>query len=167
MPFSFRLISTPRIHDITTDPVNPPELRAAARERRHWHNPVQYEGKRIATLQQTGYPDIQPLQVQLSLEQAYVRARAVVEQFGWQILDEDPDTGTIEAVAITRLFRFRDDVVIRISRQPEGSRVDIRSASRLGISDLGANARRIRTFMEHFVRNFRRTAGSTVCGNLT
>ncbi len=123
---------------------------AAARQRTRWHNPVAYEGTRIARLQQQAYPDIRPVISPLDPEQAWVRARALVGQSGWQIQHEDREAGTIEAVAVTPLFRFRDDVVIRIRREGNGSRIDIRSASRLGISDLGTNARRIRHFIERF-----------------
>jgi len=123
---------------------------AAARQRARWHNPVAYEGARIARLQQQAYPDIRPVISKLVPEQAWVRAHALVSQFGWQILQEDREAGTIEAVAVTPLFRFRDDVVIRIRREANGSRIDIRSASRLGISDLGTNARRIRSFIQQF-----------------
>ena len=124
---------------------------AAARQRTRWHNPVAYEGKRIARLQQQAYPDIRPVISPLEPERAWVHARALVAQSGWQILHEDREAGTIEAVAVTPLFRFRDDVVIRIRSEGIGSRIDIRSASRLGISDLGTNARRISHFIKQFL----------------
>jgi uncharacterized protein (DUF1499 family) len=141
---------TPRIHDISTDTDDPPVLTAAARFRKKYHNPVRYEGSRIARLQGQAYPDIQPILTTLQAEPAYARARQLVQHFGWQILDEDADAGLIEAVATTRIFRFHDDVVIRITGHLDGSRIDIRSASRIGVSDFGTNARRIRVFIHAF-----------------
>jgi uncharacterized protein (DUF1499 family) len=149
-PSRFR--RTPRIHDISTDTDNPPALVAASQQRCRWQNPVTYEGERIARLQHQAYPDIRPIISTLAPEQAWVYARDIVVQSGWKILREDVTGGTIEAVAVTPLMRFRDDVVIRVQAQDGGSRVDIRSASRLGISDLGTNARRIRTFIGHFTQ---------------
>jgi len=147
-PSRFR--RTPRIHDICTDTDNPPELVAAARQRARWQNPVAYEGVRVARLQQLAYPDILPVISLLDPDQAWLRVRSIILQSGWQILHEDHNAGTIEAVATTPLFRFRDYVVVRVRKEGAGSRIDIRSAARLGISDLGTNARRIRVFREQF-----------------
>jgi len=150
VPSLFRRYMPPRIHDITTDTENPPALTAAARQRTKIHNPVQYEGIRVARIQRQAFPDIEPIQSSLEPVQAYTRARQLIKRFGWQILNEDQNAGILEAVAVTRLFRFRDDVVVRITKQNIGSRIDIRSASRLGVSDFGTNARRIRAFIHAF-----------------
>ncbi len=143
-------LKTPRIHDITTDTETPPLFLAAARVRSRFHNSVAYEGVRIAGLQQASYPNIQPVINRLDPIAAYALARSLVESFGWDILAENIQLGTIEAVAITRFLRFRDDVSIRISKTSEGSRLDIRSASRLGISDFGTNAHRIELYIKRF-----------------
>jgi uncharacterized protein (DUF1499 family) len=75
----------------------------------------------------------------------------VARQTGWKIVDENQAEGRIEATATTRWFGFKDDIVIRIAPSAgNGSRVDIRSVSRVGRSDLGTNARRIRAFLEKF-----------------
>jgi uncharacterized protein (DUF1499 family) len=153
VPSIFRRFMPPRIHDITTDPENPPALTAAARQRKNYHNPVQYGGERVARMQKQAYPDIQPILSSMEPVHAYARARQLVQRFGWHIHKENPDEGILEAVAVTRLFRFKDDVVIRITRQNTGSRIDIRSASRLGVSDFGTNARRLRVFIQAFGGN--------------
>ncbi|NIN34131.1 MAG: DUF1499 domain-containing protein, partial [Gammaproteobacteria bacterium] len=69
----------------------------------------------------------------------------------WEFVNVDYDMGIIEAYDTSRIFGFVDDIVIRVSRQGSGSRVDIRSVSRLGKGDLGANALRI----SHFINTFR------------
>ncbi len=70
---------------------------------------------------------------------------------GWKIVDENQAEGRIEATATTRWFGFKDDVVIRIAPSGgNGSRVDVRSVSRVGRSDVGTNARRIRAFLKKF-----------------
>lgn len=139
-------LNKPRIHDITTDVDDPPEFTAARNLRARWQNPVEYEGSRIAALQQQAYPDIAPIICSLTPQQAYTKARQIAVDLGWNILDEDIGTGRIEAVAITPLLRFRDDVVIRVRRQAGGTRIDLRSASRIGTSDFGTNAKRLRDF---------------------
>jgi uncharacterized protein (DUF1499 family) len=77
---------------------------------------------------------------------AFERAKGAVEEAGWQIAREDPSAGRIEAVATTFWFGFKDDVVIRIAADGPGSRVDVRSKSRVGKGDLGTNAQRIRAY---------------------
>jgi len=77
---------------------------------------------------------------------AFERAKGAIEESGWQIVREDPSAGRIEAVATTRWFGFQDDVIVRITAEGSGSRVDVRSKSRVGRSDLGTNAQRIRAY---------------------
>jgi uncharacterized protein (DUF1499 family) len=62
------------------------------------------------------------------------------------VVASDPAAGRIEANETTRWFRFTDDVVIRVAPDGAGSRVDVRSVSRVGRSDFGVNAGRIRAY---------------------
>lgn len=139
--------SVPRIHDITTDTANPPEFVAIRKLLRSGENSPIYVGSETAALQRKAYPDITPLILPVSTKQAFEGALAVSRRMGWQIIDYDKSEGRIEAVATTSWFGFSDDVVIRIKRHDSGSRVDIRSESRVGVSDLGKNAERIRKFL--------------------
>jgi uncharacterized protein (DUF1499 family) len=140
----------PSIHDITTDVNDPPEFTIAAQYRDSWQNSVKYAGVKISDLQQQAYPDIQPIISSLAPNVAIIRAKSIIIEFGWEVLLESPVLRQIEAVDITPVFRFRDDIVVRIRQSGKGSRIDMRSASRFGRSDLGTNARRIRKFIRRF-----------------
>lgn len=141
----------PMIHDITTDTENPPKFVSVIPLRRDAPNSANYGGPEIAAKQHAAYPDIRPLEIGISAAQAYDRALATARQMGWQIVDGNPLEGRIEATASTRWFGFKDDVVIRIvSTSNSGCRLDIRSVSRVGKSDIGTNACRIRTFLKIF-----------------
>ncbi|MGD0886473.1 MAG: DUF1499 domain-containing protein [Thermodesulfovibrionales bacterium] len=139
--------SVPRIHDITTDTENPPQFVAILRILRSDENSPVYGGAEVAVLQRKAYPDIIPLMLTVPPDQAFERALAVARRLGWQIIDADKNAGRIEAVATTFWFGFKDDIVIRLKQQNSGSRIDIRSESRVGVSDLGKNAERIRKFL--------------------
>ncbi|HAM51447.1 MAG TPA: DUF1499 domain-containing protein [Nitrospiraceae bacterium] len=139
--------SVPRIHDITTDTETPPEFVAILRLLKSDENSPVYGGAEVAALQRKAYPDIVPLILPLLPDQAFERALAVARRLGWQIIDADKNAGRIEAVTTTFWFGFKDDIVIRLRQQKSGSRVDIRSESRVGVSDLGKNAKRIRNFL--------------------
>lgn len=136
----------PRIHDITTDTENPPQFVALREVRDKSPNGAAYGGEKIALEQKKAYPDIHPLMLDLPPRAAFDRALAAAKRMGWDIAAAVPKEGRIEATATTFWFRFKDDVVIRITPSGTGSRLDIRSMSRLGRSDLGANAKRIRAF---------------------
>lgn len=139
------------IHDITTDTENPPVFVSVLALRKDAPNSATYGGPEIAAQQHAAYPDIRPLVSDLPPERAFERSRSVARQMGWDIVDENPAEGRIEATATTRWFGFKDDVVVRIAPAAgDGSRVDIRSVSRVGRSDVGTNARRIRTFLKKF-----------------
>lgn len=137
----------PPIHDITTDTQDPPELVAVLQHRSDAVNPGAYGGDSVAALQRQAYPDIRPLHLEAPPNMAFARALAAAGTMGWQIVATDSAAGVIEATATTRWFGFKDDVVIRIRPEAEGSRVDVRSVSRVGKSDLGTNAERVRTFL--------------------
>jgi uncharacterized protein (DUF1499 family) len=141
----------PMIHDITTDTENPPTFVSVLALRKDAPNSATYGGPEIAALQHAAYPDLRPLVSNIPPAQAYERARSVARQMCWKIVDENPPEGRIEATATTRWFGFKDDVVIRIAPAADnGSRVDVRSVSRVGRSDVGTNARRIRAFLKKF-----------------
>ena len=143
----------PAINDVTTDPIDPPRFEAIARLRSRETNPITYAGLRAAELQRTAYPDIEPLLLNVSPQEAYNTALAVITRRKWRVVDARAPVpgrrdGLIEAVARTPIMGFRDDIAIRIRPAREGARVDLRSASRYGRSDLGANASRIRALIE-------------------
>jgi uncharacterized protein (DUF1499 family) len=140
--------SVPRIHDITTDTTNPPEFVAIAPLREDAPNPVEYEGEEVARQQREAYPDIVTFETDAYPSIVFEHAVAVVDQFGWELVDANPDLGRIEATDTTFWFGFKDDIVIRIQQFENGSRVDVRSKSRVGLSDVGANAERIRRFLD-------------------
>jgi uncharacterized protein (DUF1499 family) len=142
------LKSVPRINDITTDTDNPPVFVAALAARTAEKAPVTYGGIEVAKQQRAAYADIVPLKVRLAPDEAFKRALDTANAMpGWKVVDSDPATGRIEANQTSRWFKFVDDVVIRVSADGSGSRVDIRSVSRQGRSDFGVNARRIRAYL--------------------
>lgn len=140
--------SVPPIHDISTDLEQPPRFVDAIALRGDGSNPVEHGGPELAAQQQSAYPDLQPLIVDLPAPQAIDRALAAAEDLGWAIVATDRARGRIEATDTTFWFGFKDDVVIRVTALDAGrSRIDVRSLSRIGKSDLGANARRIRKYL--------------------
>jgi uncharacterized protein (DUF1499 family) len=140
--------SVPPIHDITTDTENPPAFVAIAPLRADAPNPVEYAGEQIAQQQRAAYPDIRPLILDLSAERAFQRALDAARREGWRIVDANPAEGRIEATDRTFWFGFLDDVVIRLTPLNGRTVVDVRSKSRVGRSDVGANARRIRSYLQ-------------------
>ena len=139
----------PPIHDITTDPIDPPRFEALARLRSgDGANTAVYAGLYSAEQQRQAYPDIEPVQLEIPVDRAYAIALGLVNKRKWLVIDERAPqlprrTGTIEAVARTPIMGFREDVAIRVTPDGEDSRVDIRSSSRYFESDLGSNAQRI------------------------
>ena len=146
----YRASKLPAISDITTDPANPPRFDVLARLRPRGTN--DYPGTKVAALQRAAYPDILPLQVDVSPPMAFNIALKLVTKRKWHVVDARAPAprrdGMIEAVARTPIMGFRDDVVIRVSPLNGGTRVDLRSASRFGASDFGANAKRIRALLD-------------------
>ena len=137
----------PVINDVSTDTVNPPALVVTLALRRSAPNPPGYPGAKVAELQKAAYPDVVPLILPVKPDDAFRRVDKVATALGWEIVARVPAEGRLEAVATTKWFGFKDDIVIRIRAEGAGSRIDIRSKSRVGRSDLGANARRIRGFL--------------------
>ena len=124
--FLLKARSVPPINDISTDLANPA----------------------FAEQQRKAYPDVQPLTLATSPQSSFERALAAARAMGWEIVREDAASGRIEAVDTSGWFGFKDDVQVRITAATQGSRVDVRSRSRVGRSDIGANAKRIRSYFE-------------------
>lgn len=137
----------PPIHDITTDTVNPPAFVALLETRQKAPNGAAYGGPAVAARQAESYPDIQPLRLTDPPARAFERALAAAQALGWTVAAAVPAEGRIEASDRTRWFGFIDDIVIRVTPDGAGSRIDVRSVSRLGRSDLGKNASRIRAYL--------------------
>ena len=141
--------AVPPIHDITTDTVTPPSYEEVEdlREELKVPNSLDYLPE-VAAQQLTGYPDLQPAFLAAPPADAYRRALDLVRARGWEVVAANEAERRIEATDTTYWFGFKDDVAIRISAVPDGtSRVDLRSVSRVGRSDVGTNARRIREFL--------------------
>jgi uncharacterized protein (DUF1499 family) len=139
--------AVPPIHDITTDTANPPAFVAIAPLRVDSKNGVDYNAAENVEAQQKAYADIQPLVTDVPPEEMFKRAEATARAMGWEVAAAEAAEGRIEATDTTAWFGFKDDVVIRIAAEGTGSRLDIRSMSRVGKSDLGKNAERIRAFL--------------------
>jgi uncharacterized protein (DUF1499 family) len=137
----------PPIHDITTDTDRPPAFVAIVPLRADAANPIDYAGTEVGAKQRQGYPDIAPATLAVPPNQAFDRALAAARSMGWELVASDPASGRIEATDTTFWFGFKDDIVIRVAPAPGGSRVDIRSLSRVGVSDVGTNAARIRKYL--------------------
>jgi uncharacterized protein (DUF1499 family) len=137
----------PPIHDISTDTFDPPAFVALLPQRKQSANGADYGGPEIAAQQQKGYPDIKSLVVSTPPAQTVQQAIDAARSLGWDIAASDAPAGRIEATDTTAWFGFRDDVVIRVRPEGSGSRVDVRSVSRVGRSDLGTNAKRVREFL--------------------
>ncbi|MFA7638466.1 MAG: DUF1499 domain-containing protein [Parvibaculum sp.] len=137
----------PRIHDITTDLDNPPAFKAVLPLRGETSNPLdRTEPADLAEQQRAAYPDIATLDLRQHPGKVFEAALRAAKASGWEVISADPATGMIEAVATTPVMAFKDDVAIRVTETDTGATVDMRSVSRVGMSDLGANANRIRTY---------------------
>ena len=139
--------AVPRIHDVSTDMADPPAFVALMDERRKAPNGFAYGGEPVAALQRSGYPEIKPITMKLPPREAVQRALDAARSMGWEVVASDAAAGRVEATATTSWFGFKDDIVVRVRPEGEGSRVDVRSVSRVGLSDLGANAARIKAFL--------------------
>ncbi|RXS43917.1 DUF1499 domain-containing protein [Idiomarina sp. 29L] len=149
MPFSqyLKAQNVPAIHDITTDTQNPPKFVAIVPLRADAPNPVEYAGEETAKQQLKAYPELTTYEALVSPAELFEAAVQASKNMGWEIVESSGAAGRIEATATTTWFGFKDDVVIRIRSTADGSELDIRSKSRVGRSDVGKNAERIREFM--------------------
>ncbi|HEX7052552.1 MAG TPA: DUF1499 domain-containing protein [Burkholderiales bacterium] len=140
LPYQFQqqARAVPAINDITTDTVEPPQFLTSPR-------PYPSE---FARVQRGAYPGLGSLVLAVAPDEAFRRALAAAEAMGWEVVGQDPASGRLEAVATTPWFGFKDDVVVRVRPARGGSRLDVRSRSRVGRGDVGTNARRIRAYLE-------------------
>lgn len=139
----------PPIHDISTDTEDPPAFVAVLPLRADAPNSATYAGPETAAAQRQAYPDVRPLTLPATAPgEAFARALDAARGAGWAIVAADSSAGRIEATATTGWFGFKDDVVVRVRPEGSGSVIDVRSVSRVGKSDVGTNARRIRGYLE-------------------
>lgn len=148
----------PAIHDISTDVIDPPRFEVLARLRAgDGANPAAYAGLYSAEQQRIAYPDIEPLILETTPLKAYDAALDIITKRKWLIVDARPPQarrpGHIEAIARTLVMGFRDDVVVRVSADGEGARIDLRSSSRFLDHDFGDNATRIRRLIADISEN--------------
>ncbi len=151
-----RAYQLPAIYDITTDPIDPPQFDAIARLRPRDANPIAYQGLYAAEQQHAAYPDIDPEDTTASPQEAFDVAMKIIVKRKWRVVDARPPRGPvagrpvdgiIEAVARSLILGFPEDVVLRIRATNDGTRIDLRSASRYGRGDLGSNAARVRNLI--------------------
>jgi hypothetical protein len=135
----------PRINDISTDLVDPPAFVAAGSTVGPAPRDMSYPPAFAPVVEQF-YPEVRPIELSAPPEQAYARAVASARELGWRITREDPAAGSFEATETSTVFRFVDDVAVRVRPEGDGARIDVRSKSRDGQGDLGANAERIQRF---------------------
>ena len=153
-------MGVPPIHEISTDLASPPPF-VAIKEIRDAIpnlNPVEYVAElpgrggaktNVPETQRKAYPDIQPILLDgIAPDAAFARCEAAARALGWQIVAAIPTEGRLEATDMTRFFGFKDDVVVRLRAEGGGTRIDLRSKSRVGLGDAGDNATRVRRFIE-------------------
>jgi uncharacterized protein (DUF1499 family) len=137
----------PPIHDITTDTVSPPPFVALADARKAAPNGLDYKAE-VAAKQKEAYPDVVPFDSTLAPAELLAKCEAAARASGWDIAAVQPSEGRLEATATSRIYGFKDDIVLRVAARDSGSRLDVRSMSRVGRGDVGMNADRIRAFFE-------------------
>ena len=147
LTWKYNLASVPYIHDITTDTEDPPLFVAVLPLRVGAENPAEYGGPELAKQQKVGYPDLQPGAVSRPPDKAFPGALQAAKDMGWKIVASDAKSLRIEATDTTPWFGFKDDIVVRLRPSSTGSRIDVRSVSRVGKSDVGTNARRIKAYL--------------------
>jgi uncharacterized protein (DUF1499 family) len=140
--------SSPAIHDISTDLVNPPKFDAVALLRVNASNPITYAGAISAEQQRQAYPELKTLTYSQPKAELVAAVEQATKNLGWALVDTDVNKGKIEATDTTIWFGFKDDIVVRVNDKGDKREVDIRSKSRIGASDLGKNAQRIHDFIE-------------------
>lgn len=145
--WQFKAQSVPPIHDITTDLESPPEFVAMVRLRQDAPNPPEYAGEESAAAQREAYPHIQPLMLNAPKEEVIDEIVNLIAGRGWDMVAINRQEGRVEATEKLAWFGFKDDVVLRISESNGGTRVDMRSKSRIGRSDIGVNTDRIDSFL--------------------
>ena len=158
IPYVAAILTLPAIHDITTDLADPPEFTALTLRADNWDNIPGADDsdmrgmnprQRWATAHQDAYPDIRSVRIDQPVAVVIEKAKRLAEDRGWKVVSVDPASGNLEATDTISLFRFKDDIVIRARSAENGaaSIIDMRSVSRVGVHDIGANAKRVRRFL--------------------
>jgi len=147
----------PPIHNISTDTTDPPQFNRIASLRAESDNTLTYDPELLATIQQQAYPKVKTLYTSLNKIDAFAKALKLANNMGWKVINQNQEQGIIEAIETSFLWGFKDDIVIRVrtqsSTQGQQTLIDLRSVSRVGDSDLGANAKRIKGFIRGFHKN--------------
>ena len=143
----FSARSVPEIHNITTDTADPPRFNKVIARRGANSNPHEYIASELAAVQAAAYPEIKTYFSDKPSSALLSKSKQIIEDLGWELVSYDAATGIIEATETTALWAFKDDVVVRIGQRDGKSVVDLTSVSRIGRSDLGANAKRINAFL--------------------
>ena len=155
IPWSWKraLDAHPYIHDITTDILNPPAFVAVKALRKEGDNPAEYDGPEVAAQQREAYPEIVTQIVAADKNKAFAAVEDALRSMNMEIVAADAAAGRIEATHTSLFYGFKDDIVVRVEAEGSGARGDVRSKSRVGRSDVGQNAKRIRTFIRKFRAN--------------
>lgn len=139
--------AVPAIHDITTDLANPPEFTKLSLRADNLTGVGTVDNWR--KIHAAAYGDLKPLRIARTPAQVIADAARIAKEQGWEIALQDPAAGKLEATASVSFIRFHDDIAVRVAPVENGtaSLVDVRSVSRIGVSDMGINAKRIRAFL--------------------
>ncbi len=147
IPMVINDLRYPRINDVATNVEEPPAFVVGVHAPSNQSRDMSFPEKNGAIIR-TAYPNVQPLELDEAPEQAFRRVSALASDMpGWVITHRDEDALVLEAEVATSFYRFLDDVVICISSQGGRTRIDMRSKSRDGLVDAGANAKRIQAFL--------------------
>ncbi len=150
--------TVPAIHDISTDLADPPQFQMLALRKDNWDaipgaDDANMKGmspqQRWEVIHRGEYGDIRTVRINMPVVDVISKADRLAKVRGWQVAVSDPVQGRLEATATSTFFRFKDDVVLRVKPTEDGtgSVVDMRSVSRMGVSDIGVNAKRVRAFL--------------------
>lgn len=171
MAYASAYLSLPRINDVSTDLTNVPNFTILARVRGEGANKADYPGERFARAQSQAYPDIRPFVVDRPVDEVFDLISVLVRGrrgMGWSVLVEEPPSlkppkpGFIEATERTTVLGFVDDVIVRVNGNDTQTRIDVRSASRFGTHDFGANAGRIRRFLREVQSRLESTSPAAI-----
>ena len=154
-PHMSKAQAVPPIHDITTNPIDPPEFHEVVKRRIYAANDLAFgdadhTAEDMEALHAEYYPYLETKVVTMSPVEAIDRSRAVLEEMGLEVINVSESLGVVEATDTTFWFGFKDDVVVRVRSEADRSIIDVRSVSRVGQSDLGVNAERIEGFLDRF-----------------
>ena len=141
--------SVPRIHDISTNTADVIAFEHSQSLRKAGENSLDLPSAEVIDLQNAHYT-LAPIRSDQAPADAYQHALTVAESLGWTVAYQNADQSQFEAYEKTALFGFVDDIAVRVKATDEGSVIDLRSVSRVGLSDLGANAKRITRFQAAF-----------------